>query len=66
MSQAHSLAPWRTQVSSLDGIECPECHRMALVHFGGDDFVSCTSCKAVIEWGRYWIWVRELEARRTA
>lgn len=66
MSQAHSLAPWRTQVSSLDGIECPECHRMALVHFGGDDFVSCTACKAVVEWGRYWIWVRELEARRTA
>lgn len=64
MSQAHALAPWREQAATLAGIECPCCHRMTLRLFGGDDFVTCTTCRETVEWARYAIWVRELAQRR--
>ncbi|WP_346007448.1 hypothetical protein [Janibacter terrae] len=66
MSRAHALAPWRQETAVLDGIECPECHRMGLVRYGGDDFVSCTMCPAHIEEDRYWAWVRILNEERRA
>lgn len=64
MSQAHALAPWREQAATLQGIECPECHRTTLRLFGGDEDVTCTTCHAIIGWDRYAIWVRELQQRR--
>ena len=68
MSRAHALAPWRKECAVLDGIECPECHRMSLVRYGGDDFVSCTSvtCGAHIHEDRYWVWVKILSDERKA
>lgn len=66
MSRAHALAPWRQEVAVLDGIECPECHKMGLVRYGGDDFVSCTKCNAHMDEERYWIWVKILNEERRA
>lgn len=66
MSRAHSIAPWRKEVAVLDGIECPGCHRMGLVRFGGDDFVTCTRCNEHMSEDRYWIWVRILTEEREA
>ena len=64
MSQSHSLAPWREQVARLKGIECPECHAIALARYGGDEHVTCQRCNAHVEPGRYAIWVRQLTAER--
>jgi hypothetical protein len=64
MVQAHALAPWREQAAALKGIECPECHRNTLRLFGGDENVTCTTCRASIPWARYAVWVRELAQRR--
>lgn len=66
MSRAHALAPWRQETAVLDGIECPACHKMGLVRFGGDDFVSCSMCNVHIEEDRYWIWVKILNEGRKA
>lgn len=66
MSRAHALAPWRKECAVLDGIECPECHKMGLVRYGGDDFVSCTKCNAHMAEDRYWIWVKILTEERQA
>ncbi len=63
MAAAHALAPWRAEMARMNGIECPECHRCSLVHFGGDENVTCTECHASISPGRYNIWVRALEKR---
>lgn len=62
MSQAHSIAPWREQVARLRGIPCPECHRKALVRFGGDEDVTCLHCRTMIPPARYLIWTRMLVA----
>lgn len=59
-SRAHALAPWRREVRRCPGIPCPDCQRPALVVFGGDDVVSCQSCRAVFDRGRYEIWTRIL------
>jgi hypothetical protein len=64
MSQAHCLAPWREEAARLRGIECPECHSVSLVRYGGDSHVTCQRCNAHIEPGRYAIWVRLLTATR--
>lgn len=66
MSQAHALAPWREQATRMNGIPCPECKRMGLVLFGGDENVSCTVCHASITPGRYTIWCRMLEEEASA
>lgn len=66
MSQAHALAPWREEAVRMNGIECPECHACALMHFGGDENVTCTRCNASITPGRYSIWTRELEQRKAS
>lgn len=60
MSQAHALAPWREEMERMNGIECPRCHAYALVHFGGDEDVTCLRCNEAIPPGRYTIWVRML------
>jgi len=64
MSQAHCLAPWREEAARLKGIECPECHAIALVRYGGDEHVTCQRCNAHVSPGRYAIWVRLLTATR--
>lgn len=64
MSQAHAVAPWREQAATLAGIECPECHKLTLKLFGGEEDVTCTTCHAIIKWNRYAIWVRQLQQRR--
>jgi len=64
MSQAHCLAPWREESARLKGIECPECHSIALVRYGGDEHVTCQRCNAHVSPGRYAIWTRELAGVR--
>jgi len=64
MSQAHALAPWREESARLRGIECPECHAVALVRYGGDEHVTCQRCNAHVSPGRYAIWTRELAGIR--
>jgi hypothetical protein len=63
MAQAHALVPWRKQEARLKGIECPECHRIGLSLFGGDEHVTCGECNAHISPGRYAIWTRILAER---
>ena len=62
MAHAHNLAPWREQVSRLHGIPCPACHRCSLAIFGGDEDVTCLSCREMIPPGRYAIWTKMLAA----
>jgi hypothetical protein len=64
MAQAHALAPWREQAARLNGIECPCCHAVALVRYGGDADVTCQKCKQMIPPARYAIWTRRLAAER--
>jgi len=64
MSQAHCLAPWREEAARLKGIECPECHTVALVRYSGDEHVTCQRCNAHVEPARYAIWTRELALAR--
>jgi hypothetical protein len=60
------LAPWREEAARLKGIECPQCHAIALVRYGGDEHVTCQRCNAHIEPDRYAIWVRVLANERKA
>lgn len=64
MSRAHAAAPWREESKRLRGIPCPECKRVSLRIFGGEDHVVCTTCKAEISHGRYLIWARMFEDAR--
>lgn len=60
MSAAHALAPWRPEMRRCHGISCPECEETTLVIFGGDEDVTCLSCRALILPARYGLWVRVL------
>lgn len=64
MARAHALAPWREQSKRLRGLPCPDCHRVSLQIFGGEDCVRCTTpgCNKVISHGRYLLWARMYEA----
>jgi uncharacterized CHY-type Zn-finger protein len=66
MSRAHALAPWREQVAKVKGIPCPECQRVSLVRFGGDENVTCLTpwCKSSFTPQRYGIWVQMLAAEQ--
>lgn len=64
MSRAHAAAPWREESKRLRGIPCPECRRVSLRIFGGEDHVVCTTCKTEISHGRYLIWARMFEQAR--
>ena len=66
MSRAHAIAPWRKECAVLDGIECPACHKMGLVRFGGDSFVTCSKCNEHMHEDRYWVWVKILSEERKA
>lgn len=61
MGQAHSIVPWREQVSRLRGIPCPHCQRVRLVLYGGMSDVTCESCGKRYPWERYAIWVKMYE-----
>ncbi|MFJ9387724.1 hypothetical protein ACIRON_02815 [Nocardioides sp. NPDC101246] len=60
MSQAHALAPWRPEMKRCKGIPCPQCEETNLVIFGGEEDVTCLSCRMIIPPGRYGIWVLAL------
>lgn len=62
MSDAHCLAPWRPTATRVPDIECPDCKRMTLVIFGGEEDVTCTSCRHIFDPTRYGIWERMFEA----
>jgi hypothetical protein len=47
-SQAHALAPWRPEKRRLAGVPCPECDRVALVVYGGEDDAVCTWCQHIV------------------
>lgn len=44
MTDAHSLAPWRPEIKREKGAPCPDCNRLAVVQFGGEDLYTCRSC----------------------
>jgi hypothetical protein len=60
MSACHKLAPWRPEMRRCYGIACPECEETNLVVFGGDEDVTCLSCRTMIPPDRYLIWTRIL------
>jgi hypothetical protein len=60
MSACHALAPWRPEMRRCYGIACPECEETNLVVFGGDEDVTCLSCRTMIPPDRYLIWTRIL------
>lgn len=60
-STAHGIAPWRPTAQRVPHVPCPECQRVALVIFGGDEDVTCTACHTMIPPSRYGIWVRMLD-----
>lgn len=62
LSDAHVLAPWRPAATRVPKIECPSCSRMTLVHFGGEEDVTCTSCRDQFDPTRYGIWEKMLES----
>jgi hypothetical protein len=66
-SRAHALVPWRPEVVKL-GAPCPQCHCLALVMYGGDDWVTCQECGNVIERALYDHWARVIldEQRQAA
>lgn len=68
MVTAHRIAPWRptaTLVRGSDGpIPCPNCQRATLMQFGGDDFVTCTTCGAVVLSSRFDQWTAMIEFSR--
>jgi len=66
MSRAHALAPWRPAATRMHGIPCPTCQRKSLTLFGGDESITCASCRECITPSRYAIWVRMLEAEVSA
>lgn len=60
-SNAHGLAPWRAEsVKIPEQITCPNCHAATLRIFGGEDDVTCTSCRSMFDPQRYAIWERML------
>lgn len=61
MSDAHALAPWRPAFTRIPRIPCPECHSVSLGIFGGEEDVTCTSCRLQISPQRYGIWERVLK-----
>ena len=63
-STAHALAPWRPTATRIPGIPCPECEHVSLMIFGGDEDVTCTTCRTMIPPGRYLVWVRMLLAEQ--
>ena len=60
MIEAHSLAPWRAERKRIAGIPCPGCERVTMTLFGGDDFVTCTTCQTVVASRRFDIWTEML------
>jgi hypothetical protein len=70
MSACHALAPWRASMQRCHGIPCPECEETNLVIYGGDEDVTCQSCRTMIPPDRYGIWIRiikdEAESRGIA
>ena len=69
MVQAHALAPWRKMATKVRGnegpIPCPHCERKTLMQFGGESFVTCTSCHATVSDQRFQIWTVMLEQERS-
>jgi hypothetical protein len=59
-SDSHSLAPWRPELRRCIGIECPECACATLVVYGGDEDVTCQTCRTMIPHQRYDIWTQIL------
>ena len=66
LSDAHALAPWRPTARRVHGIPCPACEEVNLVVFGGEEDVTCGSCREMIPPERYAIWVAVLNSERQA
>lgn len=47
MIRAHGIAPWRPAATRLPGAACPDCLRTSLVHYGGDEVVTCQTCRTL-------------------
>jgi hypothetical protein len=60
MSACHAQAPWRAEQTYCDEITCPSCDEVNLALFGGDEDVTCLSCRTMIPPDRYLIWTRIL------
>lgn len=60
MRDAAVMVPWRDRPRRVHGIMCPSCELMSLAVYGGDEDVTCLSCRSVIPKERYEIWTRIL------
>lgn len=63
MTDAHALAPWRPAMTRRSGIPCPECEATMLVTFGGEECVTCLSCKSIMSQNGYAMWLQVLRER---
>lgn len=57
-SQAHALAPWRPALKRHSGVPCPECEATQLATFGGEDEVSCLSCRYIMSPQAFNLWAQ--------
>lgn len=64
LADAHTLAPWRPTTRRCPGIPCPECAETNLVIYGGEENVTCASCRTTIPPNRYNLWTAMLTQDR--
>jgi len=65
---AHGLAPWRPPVRRVPGVPCPneDCGEVNLVIYGGEDDVTCQSCKTMIRAEHFPLWEKIVTEEREA
>lgn len=66
MIDAHGLVPWRPAVRRVPKVPCPGCGETNLVIYGGEDDITCQSCKIMMTSDRFDLWQRVLKADEQA
>lgn len=66
MSEAHALAPWRPVMRRVPGIPCPDadCGETNLAIFGGEEDITCLSCRTIIRAEHFALWERIVQEDR--
>lgn len=57
-SRAHALAPWRPAMRRVGTIPCPECGEVNLAIYGGEEDITCLSCRHMIRAEHFPLWER--------
>jgi hypothetical protein len=55
-TDAHALAPWRPVAKRVPGVPCPECEEVNLVIFGGEEDITCLTCRSTIRSEHFQLW----------